>query len=138
MTKSYLELRQIPTFEGRYEYLKIGGVVGRATFGFERYLNQILYNSDDWKWIRRDAIIRDNGCDLGIEDREIFGRLVVHHINPITIEQIETGDPCVFDLNNLICSANRTHNAIHYGDASLLTILPKERRKGDTCLWKAY
>ena len=138
MIKTYRELSRLPTFEERYEYLRIGGIVGRETFGFDRYLNQVLYQSPEWKRVRNDVIIRDDGCDLGILDREIFGRITVHHINPITLEDIERRARCVFDLNNLISTSHNTHNAIHYGDASLLPQLPKERRKGDTSLWTAY
>ena len=136
MIKSYRELHSLRTFEERFDYLKIGGVVGRETFGFERYLNQNFYRSREWKHTRRDIIVRDNGCDLGSPDREIFGRIIVHHINPITIEDIEHGRDCVFDSNNLICTSQNTSNAIHYGDASLLIKFPQERRKGDTQLWK--
>jgi hypothetical protein len=136
MVKSYQELRRLPTFEDRFEYLKIGGVVGRETFGFERYLNQTFYHSSgDWRHTRRDIIIRDNGCDLAIPDREILDRIIVHHINPITVEDIELSRDCVLDPDNLICVSHNTSNAIHYGDASLLVRLPKERRKGDTYLW---
>lgn len=138
MIKSYRELRRLRTFEERFEYLKIGGVVGCSTFGFERYINQELYNSTEWKQARTPIIIRDGSCDLGVEGREIFARLIVHHINPITIDDIERGADCVFDPDNLICSSHITHEAIHYGDASLLIKLPQERRKGDTLLWKAY
>lgn len=137
MIKSYRELRCLRTFEERFEYLKIGGSVGRATFGFERYLNQTFYRSGEWKRTRRDIIVRDNGCDLGIQDREIFSRIIVHHINPITIEDIELGRDCIFNPDNLICASHNTSNAIHYGDESLLIKLPQERRKGDTNLWKA-
>lgn len=136
MFKTYRELRRLRTFEERFEYLKIGGIIGRETFGFERYLNQNFYCSKEWKHTRRDIIVRDNGCDLGFPDREIFGRIIVHHINPITIEDIEFGRDIIFDHDNLICCSHNTSNAIHYGDASMLTKLPKERRKGDTQLWK--
>jgi len=135
MIKSYRELRRLKTFEDRYEYLKLGGAVGRETFGFERYLNQTFYRSKEWKLTRRDIIVRDNGCDLAIPDREIFGRIIVHHINPITIEDIERGAACLFDFDNLVCTSHNTSQAIHYGDASLLSHLPQERRKGDTQLW---
>lgn len=135
MIKSYRELIRLPTFEERFAYLKMGGSVGRETFGFDRYLNQAFYNSREWKRTRRDIIVRDESCDLGIFDREIFGKIVIHHINPITIEDLENGDWCVFDPNNLICTSPNTHNAIHYGDESLLSLLPKERRRGDTKLW---
>lgn len=135
MIKTYRELCRLRTFEERFEYLKLGGVVGRETFGFERYLNQALYHGGDWKFSRRDTIVRDNGCDLAMPDREILGRIIVHHINPITIEDIELGRDCVFDPDNLICVSHNTSNAIHYGDSSLLIRLPQERRKGDTRLW---
>ncbi len=135
MIKSYRELRRLRTFDERFDYLKVGGVVGRATFGFERYLNQSFYQSREWKYVRRDVIVRDNGCDLGIADREIFGRIIVHHINSITIDDIELGRDCIFDPDNLICTSHATSNAIHYGDASQLVRLPQERRKGDTLLW---
>lgn len=136
MIKSYRELRRLRTFEERYEYLKLGGVVGRETFGFERYLHQKFCRSTEWKHARRDIILRDNGCDLGIPDREIFGRIIIHHINPLTIDDIELGRDCLLDPDNLISCSHNTSNAIHYGDASLLAILPQERRKGDTRLWK--
>ena len=135
MIKTYRELRRLRSFEDRFEYLKIGGVVGRSTFGFERYLNQILYNSNEWKVARNPIIVRDNGCDLGDPDREIYSRLIVHHINPITIEDIELGRDCVFDPDNLISTVHNTHQAIHFGDSSLLIRLPQERRRGDTNLW---
>lgn len=133
--KTYREVIRISTFEDRFEYLKLGGGVGIMTFGFERYLNQTLYRSRQWKKTRSDVIVRDNGCDLAIPDREIYERLIVHHLNPITIEDIENGNPCVFDLNNLICNSLNTHNALHYGDASLLPKLLPERTRGDTCPW---
>ena len=137
MIKTYRELRRLRTFEERYEYLKLGGAVGRETFGFDRYLNQDFYhNSKDWKLTRRDIFIRDNGCDLAIPDREIFSRIIIHHINPITVEDIERGADCLFDPDNLICTSHSTSQAIHYGDASLLVRLPQERRKGDTLLWQ--
>lgn len=136
MIKSYRELMRISNFEDRFEYLKIGGRVGRETFGFERYLNQTFYRSGEWKACRRGIIIRDDGCDLAISDRVIVGRMIVHHINPITIEDIELGRDCVFDPDNLITTSHNTSNAIHYGDASLLILVPKERRKGDTILWR--
>lgn len=135
MNKSYRELRRIPTFEERFEYLKLGGVVGRPTFGFERYLNQTFSRSSEWKHTRRGIILRDNGCDLGIQEREIFGRIIVHHINPLTVEDIELGRDCLFDPDNLITTSHITSNAIHYGDKSLLVLVPEDRKKGDTALW---
>jgi hypothetical protein len=138
LIKSYRELIRFPTFEERFEYLKLGGIVGRSIFGFDRYLNQRLYHSREWKLIRREVILRDNACDLAIPDRPIHGRIIVHHINPLTIEEIERGSDSIFNLNNLVCVSHNTSNAIHYGDASLLPRLPIERRKGDTCLWRVY
>lgn len=135
MIKTYNRLCLLSTFEERYEYLQIRGIVGRETFGFERYLNQSFYKSREWRATRRDVIVRDEGCDLGIPDRQIYGRVIVHHINPITVEDIENHADCLFDLNNLICVSEETDRAIHYGDASLLPKLPKERRKGDMCPW---
>lgn len=136
MIKSYKELRQLRTFEERFEYLKIGGIVGKETFGLARYLNQRFYLSSEWKHTRRDIIVRDNGCDLGVKDREIFDRIIIHHINTITIDDIELGRDCLFDPNNLICTSHDTSNAIHYGNSSLLSKPYQERRKGDTHLWK--
>lgn len=134
--RTYSELITLPTFEERYRYLKLGGLVGKETFGYDRYLNQMLYNCSEWKDRRRKAIIRDNGCDLGCEDFEIHGRILIHHINPITVEDVLKRNPKVFDLENLICTSHNTHNAIHYGDESLLIIGPIERTKNDTCPWK--
>ena len=138
MLRSYRELRRIPTFEERFEYVRLGGVVGRETFGFERYLNQAFYHSNEWRRFRRDMIVRDNGCDLAIPDREIFDRIILHHLNAITMEDIENSADCLFDPDNVVCVSHSTSNAIHYGDASLLIRLPEERQKGDTRLWKAY
>ena len=135
MIKTYNQLCRLHTFEERFEYLKVSGIVGQSTFGFDRYLNQVLYHSGEWKRVRNLVIIRDESCDLGIPDREIFKDLMVHHIVPITMENIVHRDRCVFDLNNLITTSYNTHQAIHYGDESHLLTLPKERRKGDTLLW---
>lgn len=134
--KSYTELIQLPTFEERYRYLKLGGVIGEETFGFDRYLNQLLYTSQEWRSVRNTVIIRDNGCDLGVEGREIYGKVLIHHINPITVEDIRRREPWIFDPENLITTTLGTHNAIHYGDESLLIITPIERTKNDTCPWK--
>lgn len=136
ITKTYSELILLPTFIERFEYLNLVGKVGEETFGGKRYLNQILYMTDRWKKRRRDIIIRDNGCDLGILDREIFSRLTVHHINPITIDDVLSGNPKVFDPENLITSSDITHKAIHYGDDTLLIKEPIIRREYDTCPWK--
>jgi hypothetical protein len=138
MIKSYRELRRLRTFEERYDYLRLGGVVGRETFGYDRYFNQRLYQSFDWQSVRDRVIIRDESCDLGILDRQIYGRLLIHHINPITIADIEQGVDCLFDPDNLITTCHNTHNAIHYGDKLLLNLPPQEREKGDTSLWKAF
>lgn len=135
ITKSYSQLRHIQTFEERYRYLRLKGSVGRETFGLDRYLNQTLYRSGRWRSIRNDVIIRDNGCDLGLEGYEIPYKIIVHHMNPITIEQIENEDPVIFNPEFLICTSFDTHQAIHYGDESLLPKLPVERHPGDTCPW---
>jgi hypothetical protein len=135
MKKSYRELIKLATFEERFEYLRLGGIVGDRTFGGHRYLNQIFYRSMEWRRFRRDIIIRDDACDLACSDRPIMDRIIVHHINPITIEDIELGRDCVFDPDNVICCSHNTSNALHYGDISLLITIPPERRKGDTKLW---
>lgn len=134
--RTYSELITIPTFEERYKYLKIGGKVGEETFGFERYLNQEFYKSREWQSIRRQVIVRDLGCDLGIEDREIHGKIIVHHMNPITIDDIIEASDFLLNPEYLICTLKSTHDAIHYGDESLLIKAPVERMKNDTCPWK--
>lgn len=134
--RTYSELILLPTFEERYRYLRIGGKVGEETFGFERYLNQEFYKSDEWKSVRRQVIIRDNGCDLGMEDREIYGRIIVHHMNPITIDDLVQRSEFLLNPEYLICTVKATHDAIHYGDESLLLKPPVERTKNDTCPWK--
>lgn len=136
--KTYSELITLPTFKERFEYLKIGGAVGKETFGYDRYLNQILYTSDEWRNFRRDIIIRDNGCDLACPGFEIPKgiKILIHHINPITVEDVLNRDPKIFDPENVIATTLNTHNAIHYGDASLLTLAPLERSKNDTCPWR--
>ena len=135
MIKSYSELIRFQTFKERFDYLKLSGKVGAETFGYDRYLNQALYTSDEWRRFRRDVIVRDNGCDLGLEGFDIKSRLIVHHINPITLEQIEDRDPMIFDPNNVICVSHNTHEALHYGNESLLPQDPIERFAGDTKLW---
>lgn len=135
-TKRYSELSTIPTYEERFKYLQLKGAVGNDTFGYDRYLNQILYNSPEWKRLRNQIIIRDNGRDLGCEGYEIYGRILIHHMNPITVEDIVSRDPIVFDPENLICVSHNTHNAIHYGDENLLIMAPVERTKNDTCPWR--
>lgn len=134
--RTYSELIAIPTFEERYKYLKIGGKVGEETFGFERYLNQEFYKSHEWQSIRRQVIVRDLGCDLGIEGREIHGKIIVHHMNPITIDDIVSASDFLLNPEYLICTLKSTHDAIHYGDESLLIKAPVERMKNDTCPWK--
>ncbi len=136
--KTYLELIQLPTFEERFEYLQCHGSPSMVTFGDHRMLNQMLYQSPQWKRVRQQVIIRDQGCDLGIEDRPIdkSERIVIHHINPLTIDQVMNHDPCMYDLNNLITVSNNTHQAIHYSDLSILIpSKPTVRTKGDTKLW---
>lgn len=134
--RRYSELKNLKTFEERYNYLKLTGEVGTTTFGFDRYLNQSLYQSAKWKKARREVIIRDNGCDLGVEDRNLNRKIIVHHMNPITIEDVENDDPKVYDPEFLICVSHQTHNAIHYGDESQLVKEHKERTPNDTCPWK--
>lgn len=132
---SYREMRQLTTFDDRFEYLSLRGIVGDSTFGSDRYFNQRFYRSHEWKSARREAIIRDGGCDLGVEGFEIHGRILIHHINPITIDDIREGNPCLFDLDNLITTTHDTHNAIHYGDIDLIPREFVERKPGDTKLW---
>ena len=136
MSKSYLECMQLPTFQERYRYLQIGGYVGKETFGYDRYLNQIFYRTAEWKRFRREIILRDNGCDLGCEGYEIYGNILVHHINPITVEDVVNRNPCIFDPNNVICTSHNTHNAIHYGDETNLITEPIIRKPYDTCPWR--
>lgn len=138
MIRTYSEMCRLNTFKERFYYLKLDGIVGEDTFGSKRYLNQILYKTKEWLMLRDKIIVRDNGCDLGIVGREIFGRIVVHHINPITIEDVLNRNPKVFDPNNLITCSDMTHKAIHYGDEQLLISEPIERSKYDTCPWKRY
>lgn len=133
--RCYSELRRLETFEERFRYLKIPGVVGESTFGFDRYLNQTLYTSPRWRSTRNEVIIRDCGCDLGIPDREIGSGIIVHHMNPITLEDIEDRNEDIFNPEFLICVSRDTHLAIHYSNESLLASLPKERSPGDTLLW---
>lgn len=134
--KTYSELITLPTFEERYEYLRIGGRVGEETFGFDRYLNQIFYKSKEWLSIRDQVIARDNGCDLGIPGREIHRRILIHHMNPITVEDILNRSDFLLNPEYLICTVKNTHDAIHYGDENLLNKDPIERTKNDTCPWR--
>jgi len=134
--RTYSELKRLKTFEERYRYLKLTGIVGTSTFGFDRYLNQIMYRSKRWLRLRDDIILRDQACDLGIEDYDLYDRIIIHHMNPITIEDIELENDDIFDSKFLICTSLNTHNAIHFGDESLLPQLPIVRRKNDTCPWR--
>ncbi len=137
MSKTYSKLIQIPTYIERYNYLKLGGKAGEITFGNERYLNQILYKSPEWKKFRRDMILRDNGFDMGVDGYSIIGQIILHHINPITVEDIIERNDCVFDPDNVICVSKRTHNAIHYGSEELLTVDELIiRRPNDTIPWR--
>lgn len=134
--RSYSELITLPTFEERFKYLQLKGEVGKDTFGFDRYINQNFYRSREWKRIRDKVILRDNGCDLGVEGYEIHGRILIHHMNPITIADIESMSEYLLNPEYLISTVHNTHNAIHYGDESLLCTGPIERTKNDTCPWK--
>lgn len=134
--KTYSELIALPTFEERYRYLRIGGKVGVDTFGFDRWLNQLFYKDDAWLEVRDHVIIRDNGCDLAMSDRKIETRILVHHMNPITKEDILRRSKFLLDPEYLICTSKSTHDAIHYGDESKLITAPVERTKNDTCPWK--
>lgn len=134
--RTYSELVKMDSFEGRFNYLKLDGIVGEETFGFDRYLNQVFYKSPEWMRIRDHVIIRDGGCDLGIPDRLIPSRILVHHMNPISKDDILRRSDFLLDPEFLICTMKRTHDAIHYGDASLLVFAPIERYKNDTCPWR--
>lgn len=134
--RTYSELITLQTFEERYKYLQLSGFVGEETFGFDRYLNQNFYRSQEWKRIRDQVIIRDNGCDLGIEGREIFGKIIIHHMNPICIKDIQNVSDYLLNPDYLICTTHQTHNAIHYSDENLLIRDPIERTANDTCPWK--
>ena len=134
--RTYSELITLPTFEDRFEYLQLNGAVGEETFGFDRYLNQVFYRSRRWKLIRDSIIIRDNGCDLGVEGYDIYGKIIIHHMNPLTIRDIEHESDYLLNPEFLISTTLNTHNAIHYGDKNLLITAPVERRKNDTCPWK--
>jgi hypothetical protein len=133
--RTYYELRRLDTFEKRFDYLKLDGMVGASTFGFDRWINQRFYTSQEWQAVRREVILRDNGCDLGIPGFEIHSGLYVHHMNPISRESIIHGDESVLDSNYLITVSLVTHNAIHFGSDKLLPRGPIERKPGDTKLW---
>ena len=135
--KTYSDLVTLPTFEQRYEYLRLDVSVGVETFGFDRYINQKFYHDPEWIRTRDKVITRDNGCDLGVRGYEIkYERIIIHHITPITLEDIINRHSIVFDLENLITVTHNTHLAIHYGDANLISKTPVERTKNDTCPWK--
>ena len=134
--RTYSELISIPTFEERYRYLKLNGKVGDQTFGFDRYLNQIFYRSKEWKEVRNKVIIRDNGCDMAFDGYDIPGKVLVHHMNPISLRDINQRKEDILNPEYLICVSFDTHNAIHYGDDSkIITVTPVIRTPGDTCLW---
>jgi hypothetical protein len=135
LSRSYSELARIPTFEERYRYLKTYSQVGIATFGYERWLNQAFYTSAQWRHIRQRVIARDRGCDLGLEGYGLWDRVIIHHMNPITVEDVTHANPDIFDPEFLISVSMRTHNAIHFGDESQLPKPPTRRRPGDTKLW---
>ena len=145
--KTYSELITLPSFEERFRYLQLDGQVGKETFGYDRYLNQVLYNSQEWRRFRHEIIIRDNACDLAHEDHEITSwrdesgrihgqKIIIHHINPITVDDVVNRRSIVFDPENTITTILSTHNAIHYGDESLLPKAPIERNKNDMCPWR--
>ena len=134
--RTYSELIALPTFEERFKYLQLNGQVGESTFGFDRYMNQVFYRSQKWKSIRDFVIIRDCGCDLGVEGYDIHGKIIIHHMNPLSMRDIETESDFLLNPDFLICTTHNTHNAIHYGDENLLVIAPIERTKNDTCPWR--
>ena len=134
--KTYSELIKLPTFEERFEYLRLDGAVGKETFGFDRYLNQIFYRSIEWKRLRNQIFLRDLGCDLGVEGYDIYGRYMIHHMNPISIDDIVSRSDFLMNPEYLITTVHNTHNAIHYGDMSLLATMPVERTPNDTCPWR--
>ena len=134
--RCYHDFRNIKSFIDRYEYLRIGGSIGESTFGFDRYLNQEFYMSREWRDARRMVILRDRGCDLGVDGYELDKGIIVHHMNPITIDDIVNRNDEIFDPEYLVCVSDRTHRAIHYGDRSQLLSNPAERHPGDTCLWR--
>ena len=134
--RTYSELILLPTFEERFKYLQLNGRVGHDTFGFDRYINQKFYSSAEWKRIRDIVIMRDNGCDLALKGYEIYGRILIHHMNPITVKDVELSTEYLMNPEYLICVTHNTHNAIHYGDEKLITKGPVVRTKNDTCPWK--
>lgn len=135
MIRTHKELRQLSTLEERFEYLSLRGTVGASTFGFDRWVNQQFYRSKQWRDLRHHIIVRDNGCDLGVDGHDLHERIIIHHMNPMALEDITSGDDSILDPEFLISTAHRTHNAIHYGDASLLPRQLVVRTPGDTRLW---
>lgn len=138
MIRTYTELSQLTSFKERYEYLKLRGNVGEDTFGFDRYLNQMFYRSPEWKHIRNAVIVRDNGCDLGVDGFDIHGSILIHHINPISKGDILSRNETLFNPEYLITTTLQTHNAIHYGDENQLPFLPEDRSPNDTCPWRQH
>lgn len=136
MIRRYSELILLPTFLERFGYLSLSGKVGEETFGFDRYLNQLFYRSKRWRSVRNEIIVRDNGCDLGIDGLDISDKIIVHHMNPVSLEELEFDNENLYNPDFLICVSHQTHNAIHYGDANLLPKAPVERKPNDTCPWK--
>ena len=134
--RTFKELNRLKTFEDRYEYLRLKGAVGQDTFGFDRYINQMFYRSSEWKRVRDQVIVRDNGCDMGDQDYPISGRIIIHHMNPIHKEDFDDNPDYLLNPDYLVCVSHNTHNAIHYGDSNLLPKLPVERKPNDTCPWK--
>jgi hypothetical protein len=134
--RRYSELKELKTFKERFDYLKLDGVIGKETFGFDRYLNQIFYRSPEWKHIRQHVILRDQGCDLGVEGYEIYDKIIIHHMNPVSADDIVNRADILLNPEYLISTVLNTHNAIHYSDESILSLLPIERTKNDTCPWK--
>lgn len=134
--RSYSELLQFKTYEDRFRYLKLAGEVGKPTFGYDRYFNQRFYHSSEWRRVRNEIIVRDNGCDLGMPDYEIHGRIYIHHLNPISMDDLEIFDDDLLNPENLICVAYDTHNAIHYGNEQIFPLISQERTPGDTCPWR--
>ena len=135
MIRTQRELTRLKTFEDRFEYLKLRGQVGKSTFGYDRYINQAFYRSSEWRRVRNLVIARDEGLDLGVTGYEIFDRPIIHHMNPMGLEDLISGDDDILNPEYLVCVSHRTHNAIHYGDESLLPSPLVERRPGDTRLW---
>lgn len=135
--RTYSDLVKLQTFEDRYKYLKLNGIVGSSTFGFDRWLNQVLYKTTRWKKSRNDVIIRDNALDLGVDGYDIYDKILVHHMNPITIQDVEDNNSIIYDPEYLICTSLKTHNAIHFGDEKQLVETVVVRRKNDTAPWLA-